>query len=105
LTLALYLTFICLVLIVSYYFIYLNNINKDNLFTIILNFTFLIILPIFYFYFKDIIYSLLISLCLLISSLSLNKKIYKTYYYIKLASSLYIILINYIFLYLLTKLY
>ena len=40
-----YLTFILLILIVIYYFIYQENLNQDHLFYIILNFIFLIILP------------------------------------------------------------
>ena len=68
-----YLTFILLIFIVTYYFIYLENLNHDNLFYIILNFIFLIILPLYYLYFEDLTYSLIISFMLFYQALYLTQ--------------------------------
>lgn len=100
-TLALYLTFIYLIILVTYYFIYLDKLDNDNLFTIILNFIFLIILPIYYFHFKDNIYSIIISFFLLISSFSLNLKIKEAFHTNKIPPILYFILTIYFFGYIL----
>lgn len=99
-TLILYLTFIYLIFLITYYFIYLDNLNTNNLFIIILNFIFLITLPIYYFYFKDPIYSLIISFLLLLSSFSLNLKI-KNIHINKLPPIIYFLLTTYIFGYIL----
>lgn len=96
-TFILYLTFILLILITSYYFIYLGHLNQDRLFTIILNFILLIILPLYYFYFKDNIYSIIISFVLLISSFNLNLKIKEIFHLNKILPLLYFILTSYIF--------
>ena len=66
--------FILLIIIVSYYFIYQNNLNHDLLFYILINFIFLIILPLYYFYFKSFTYSIIISVFLCLSALLLNLK-------------------------------
>jgi len=63
-----YLTFIYLIILVTYYFIYLDHITYDYLFTIILNFVFLITLQLYFNYFKDNLYSLIFSIALIISS-------------------------------------
>ena len=73
-SLTLYLTFIFLICITGYYFIYLKKLNVDNLFTIILNFVFLTILPLYYFYFKDYFLSMIVTILLLISAFILNIK-------------------------------
>lgn len=96
-----YLTFIYLIFLVTYYFIYLEKLNNNNLFTIILNFIFLIILPIYYFHFKDINYSFVISIFLLISSFFLNLKIKEAFHTNKIPPLIYFILISYIFGYIL----
>lgn len=67
-----YLTLIYLICLVFYYIIYQNNINNDLLFTAIVNFIFITILPIYYFHFKDINYSFIISILLWLSSLEFN---------------------------------
>lgn len=87
-----YLTFIILIFIVTYYFIYLENINHDNLFYIILNFLFLIILPLYYLHFNDLIYSLIISIMLFISSFILNLKIKEIFHEVKTFPLIYFIL-------------
>ncbi len=87
-----YLTFIILIFIVTYYFIYLENINHDNLFYIILNFLFLIILPLYYLRFNDLIYSLIISIMLFISSFILNLKIKEIFHEVKTFPLIYFIL-------------
>lgn len=87
-----YLTFILLIFIVTYYFIYLENIDHDNLFYIILNFIFLIILPLYYFYFNDLIYSFIISIMLLISSFILNLKIKEIFHEVKIFPLIYFLI-------------
>ena len=87
-----YLTFILLIFIVTYYFIYLENIDHDNLFYILLNFIFLIILPLYYLYFEDLLYSLVISFMLLISSFMLNLKIKEIFHEVKIFPFLYFLI-------------
>ena len=87
-----YLTFILLIFIVTYYFIYLENIDHDNLFYILLNFIFLIILPLYYLYFEDLLYSLVISSMLLISSFMLNLKIKEIFHEVKIFPFLYFLI-------------
>lgn len=70
-----YLTLIFLICIVCYYVIYLNIYDHDILFTVILNFIFLSVLPIYYFYFEDLIYSLIFGFLLWFSSYKLNLEI------------------------------
>ncbi len=84
-----YLTFILLIFIVTYYFIYLENLNHDNLFYIILNFIFLIILPLYYLYFEDLTYSLIISFMLFISAFILNLKIKEIFHEVKIFPFIY----------------
>lgn len=88
----LYLTFIYLIIIVSYYFIYLNNISYERLFVIILNFILLIILPLYYFYFNSFIYSLIISIGLTLSSFSLNLKVKNIFHENKILFLIYFLL-------------
>ena len=95
-----YLLFIYLILLIIYYFIYLKNLNYDNLFIIILNFVFLCILPLYYAYFKDNIYSLIISFFLFIASFLLNLKIKEIFHYIKIFPLIYFLLTIYILGYL-----
>ena len=87
-----YLTFILLIFIVTYYFIYLENIDHDNLFYILLNFIFLIILPLYYLHFEDLLYSLVISSMLLISSFMLNLKIKEIFHEVKIFPFLYFLI-------------
>ncbi len=91
-----YLTFIYLILITIYYFIYNYNINYDNLFVIIINFVFLIILPLYYLYFKDNIYSLMISLLLFGSAVWYNIKIKELYHQIKVLPIIYFLITSFI---------
>ena len=91
-----YLTFILLILIVIYYFIYQENLNQDHLFYIILNFIFLIILPLYYFYFEDLIYSLIIGIMLFINSFILNLKIKEIVHQVKIFPFLYFLLTAFI---------
>ena len=91
-----YLTFILLIFIVTYYFIYLENINHDNLFYIILNFIFLIILPLYYYYFNDHIYSFVISFMLFISSFFLNLKIKEIFHQVKIFTLIYFLITSFI---------
>ena len=91
-----YLTFIYLILITIYYFIYHFNINYDSLFVIIVNFIFLIILPLYYLYFKDNIYSLIISLLLFISALWYNLKIKEIFHKTKILPIIYFLITSYI---------
>ena len=98
-----YLTFVYLIFIVSYDFIYKKNLNKDNLFTIIINFIFLIILPLYYFYFEDMIYSILISTILLISSFFLNLKAKESFKKIKLSTLFYYLLTSLILSYIIIQ--
>lgn len=95
-TFILYFTFIYLIILVSYYFIYLNNLTYNRLFTIILNFIFLIILPLYYFYFKDNLYSLVISIGLMISAFSLNLKIKEIFHTNKIPPLIYFLITSYI---------
>ena len=91
-----YLTFILLIFIVTYYFIYKENINHDNLFYIILNFIFLIILPLYYFYFEDLIYSFFISIMLFISAFFLNLKIKEIFHEVKIFPLIYFLITSFI---------
>ena len=91
-----YLTFILLIFIVTYYFIYKENINHDNLFYIILNFIFLIILPLYYFYFEDLIYSFFISIMLFISAFFLNLKIKEIFHEVKVFPLIYFLITSFI---------
>jgi len=100
-TFILYLTFLCLIFIISYYFIYYENINNDTLLTIIINLIFFMILPLYYFHFKDNLYSIFFSLALLISSFFLNLKIKELFHKNKILPILYFILTSYIFGYIL----
>lgn len=84
-----YLTFIYLFIIVYYYFIYLKNMDNDNLFAILINIIFLCILPIYYCFFKSISYSIVFGLCLLISAYYLNIRIEKTFHTIIIAPLIY----------------
>lgn len=84
-----YLTFIYLFFLICYYFIYPNNINNDNLFAIILNVIFLCVLPIYYCLFKNNMYSLLFSLCLLVSAFYLNIRIEKYFHSIAIPPLIY----------------
>lgn len=84
-----YLTFIYLIYLVTYYFIYLDNMTYDYLFTTILNFIFLITLPLYYNYFKDNIYSLIFGIALVISSFSLNLQIKKIFHTNKIPFIIY----------------
>ena len=97
-----YLTFILLIFIVTYYFIYLENIDHDNLFYIILNFIFLIILPLYYLYFEDLLYSLIISFMLLISSFILNLKIKEIFHEVKIFPFIYFLITSLITIIILT---
>ena len=85
-------TFIYLILMVIYYFIYLKNITYDNLFVIILNLVFLCILPLYYGYFKDNIYSLIISIALFISSFIFNIKIKEIFHSNKILPIIYFLI-------------
>ncbi len=87
-----YLTFIYLIFIVIYYFIYQKNLTYDNLFTIILNFVFLCLLPLYYAYFKDHLYSLLISIILAICSFIFNMKIKEIFHANKIFPLIYFLL-------------
>ena len=91
-----YLTFILLILIVIYYFIYQENLNQDHLFYIILNFIFLIILPLYYFYFEDLIYSLIIGIMLFINSFILNLKIKEIFHQVNPSTLIYFLLTAFI---------
>ena len=91
-----YLTFILLIFIVTYYFIYKENINHDNLFYIILNFIFLIILPLYYYYFEDLIYSFFISIMLFISAFFLNLKIKEIFHEVKIFPLIYFLITSFI---------
>lgn len=91
-----YFTFLFLIFLVSYYFIHKNKLNNDNLFTIILNFIFLIILPLYFSYFKDIFLSLIISVLLFISALFLNLKIKDEFHETKIAPLIYFLITCYI---------
>lgn len=84
-----YLTLIYLFFIIFYYFIYLENMNNDNLFAILLNIIFLITLPIYYYFFKSISYSIFFGLCLLASAYYLNIRIEKTFHTILVTPLLY----------------
>lgn len=84
-----YLTFIYLFIITYYYFIYLKNMNNDNLFAIIINIIFLSVLPIYYCFFQSFSYSIVFSLCLLISAYYLNIRVEKTFHSILIAPLLY----------------
>ena len=84
-----YLTFIILIFIVIYYFIYKENINHDNLFYIIINFIFLIITPLYYSYFNDLTYSLIISIMQFISAFFLNLKIKEIFHEVKIFPLIY----------------
>jgi len=88
-TFLLNLTFFLLLIIIFYYFIYYEKLNKDNLFTIILNIIFVSIFPIYYFYFKDYPISLIISILLLFSAFSINIKIKEVYHNVKIPSLIY----------------
>ncbi len=91
-----YFTFLYLIFIVSYYFVYKNKLDLDNLFTIILNFIFLIILPLYFYYFKDSILSLIISILLFISAFVFNIKIKEKFYENKIPPLLYFLITCYI---------
>ena len=91
-----YLTFILLIFIVTYYFIYFKNINNDYLFYFILNFIFLIILPLYYYYFNDYIYSFVISFMLFISSFFLNLKIKEIFHQVKIFPLIYFLITSFI---------
>ncbi len=91
-----YLTFIYLILITIYYFLYHFNINYDTLFVIIINFIFLIILPLYYLYFKDNIYSLIISFLLFGSAIWYNLKIKEIYRNTKILPIIYFLITSYI---------
>ncbi len=95
-TFILYLTFIYLILITTYYFIYLKNLNYPNLFIVILNFILLIILPLYLIYFKDNYYSLIISIALLISAFLYNLKIKEIFHINKIPPIIYFLLTSYI---------
>lgn len=95
-TFILYFTFSYLIVLVSYYFIYLNNLSYERLFIILLNFIFLIILPIYYFYFQDNLYSLIISIALMVSAFTFNLKIKEIFKTNKISPLLYFLLTSYI---------
>ena len=87
-----YPSFALFTIITIYYFIYLQNINYDNLFFIILNFIFLAILPLYYYYFEDLSYSLGASIFLFIASYFLNLKIKEIFHEIKIFPFIYFLL-------------
>ncbi len=87
-----YLTFTLFLFIAIYYFIYLNNIAYDHLFYLALNFIFLTILPLYYFYFEDNTYSFIISILLFISSFLLNLKIKEIFHEVKMWPLFYFLL-------------
>ena len=91
-----YLTFILLIFIITYYFIYQENLNHDNLFYIILNFIFLIILPLYYLYFEDLFYSFIISIMLFISAFILNLKIKEIFHEVKIFPLIYFLTTSFI---------
>ncbi len=86
------LTFVLLIFMVVYYFIIAENLNYDRLFTIILNFLLLIILPLYYLYFKDPFYSLIISIFLFLSAFFLNIKIKEIFHKVKILPFIYFLL-------------
>lgn len=88
----LYLTYIYYIIITIYYFIYLENINPDNLFIILLNFIFLNSFPLYYLYFKDIYYSIIISFLLITCSFFYNLKIKEVFRKNKIPTLIYFIL-------------
>ncbi len=92
----LYLTFIYLILLISYYFIYKNNITYDNLFAIILNFIFLITVPLYWAYFKDNIYSLIFGGALFMSAFYLNLEVKKIFHQNKIPFIIYFLIVSYI---------
>ena len=100
-SLLLYITFILLIGIVFYYFIYLNNLDYNSLYIIILNFIFLIVLPLYFFYFKDFIYSLITSFALVISSFIFNLKIKEIFRRVKIFPLIYFNLCLYFFYFIL----
>ncbi len=91
-TLCFYLTFIYLNVITIYYFGYLNNINMDNLFVIILNYIFLIILPLYFSYFNDLFYSIIISGALFGSAFFYNLKIKEIFHENKILPIIYFLI-------------
>ena len=91
-----YLTFILLIFVITYYFIYQENLNHDNLFYIILNFIFLIILPLYYLYFEDLFYSFIISIMLFISAFILNLKIKEIFHEVKIFPLIYFLTTSFI---------
>ncbi len=88
--------FILLIFIVCYYFIYLDYLSLDTSFIVFVNFIFLLTLPLYYFYFKDLIYSSIISFLLFISAIGLNLKIKKLMHTVKLLPIIYLIIVSYI---------
>lgn len=96
-----YLTFTLLLTFSIYYFIYLNNLNHNNLFIIIVNFILLNTIPLYLYIFKDNIYSLIISFFLLITANILNKEIKKIFHKQKIPSLIYLFITLYIFIYIL----
>lgn len=74
-SLLLYFMFCYLIIITTYYFIILDNLDYENLFVIILNFILLILLPLYCLYFKDMIYSLIVSVSLVFSAFMYNLKL------------------------------
>jgi len=91
-----YLTFIYLIILVTYYFIYLDHITYDYLFTIILNFVFLITLQLYFNYFKDNLYSLIFSIALIISSFNLNLQVKKIFHTNKIPFIIYFLITSFI---------
>lgn len=91
-----YLTFIYLIYLVTYYFIYLDHLTYDSLFAIILNFIFLITIPIYYSYFKDNIYSLIFGMSLVISAFYLNLQVKKIFRTTKIPFIIYFLITSFI---------
>jgi len=91
-----YLTFIYLIYLITYYFIYLEHLTYDNLFTIILNFIFLIAIPLYYNYFKENIYSLVFGIALVISSFYLNLQVKKIFQITKIPFIIYFLITSFI---------
>ena len=85
-------SFICLLFNTIYYFLYQNKLNLDNLFIIILNFIFISILPLYYFHFDSIIYSLITSFCLFLTSFFLNLQIKELFHKNKITLLIYFLL-------------
>lgn len=92
----LYLIFIYLIVITTYYFVMLDNMTYNNLFVIIINFILLILLPLYCLYFKDMIYSLIISIALLFAAFIYNLKIKEITRQTKILPIIYFLLTSFV---------